>query len=76
VHLQESGTGSGSGSFVGQLIDVSSAGFRVRHARLALASGQVVDFQWAGGSGKALAVWTRILGQEAETGFHIVQPPA
>jgi hypothetical protein len=60
------------GSFLGQLVDVSATGFRIRHNRLSLASGQIVDFQWDQTQGQARTVWTRILGAEAESGFHIV----
>jgi len=69
-------TGAALGPFQGQLLDVSPLGFRIRHDRLALASGQLVDFEWAGRSGQARAMWTRIFGQEAETGFHIVRTDA
>ena len=58
--------------FVGQLVDTARHGFRARHDRLALACGQVVDFQFGGRSGQARAVWTRIEGGKAETGFHIL----
>jgi hypothetical protein len=68
--------GAVSGSFLGHLIDVSPTGFRIRHDRLTVASGQLVDFQWAGQTGQARAMWTRILGTEAETGFHIVHSDA
>ena len=64
------------GPFLGHMIDASPTGFRIRHGRLTLASGNFVDFEWAGQSGKALVMWTRILGKEAETGFHIVNTDA
>jgi hypothetical protein len=70
VHLRQAGTILGP--FLGHLIDVSPTGFRIRHGRLTLASGQLVDFQYAGQSGQARAMWTRILGEEAETGFQVV----
>jgi hypothetical protein len=50
-------------------MDVSDGGFRIRHARLTLASGDQVEFEIAGRRGAARAVWNRILGAEAETGF-------
>lgn len=43
----------------------------MRHSRLTLASGQRVEFEWAGRSGLARVMWHRILGQEAETGFAV-----
>jgi len=64
--------GGALGSFLGQLVDVSATGFRIRHRRLNLASGQIVDFQWDETQGQARTIWTRILGAEAESGFHIV----
>jgi hypothetical protein len=64
--------GALSGPFLGHLIDASPTGFRIRHNRLTLAAGQLVGFQWAGQSGQAQAMWTRIAGEEAETGFHIL----
>jgi len=66
-------TGSLVGSFLGHLLDASTTGFRMRHSQLNLASGQLVEFQREGQSGQARAMWTRIVGEEAETGFHIVQ---
>lgn len=59
-------------SFAGELVDSSRHGFRARHDRLTLASGQLVDFQFASRSGRACAVWTRIAGGRAETGFRIL----
>ena len=74
VHLHQ--LGAVLGPFLGHLIDASATGFRLRHHRLALASGELVDFEWAGHSGEAQAMWTRIQGKEAETGFHIVRSDA
>jgi hypothetical protein len=70
VHLRE--PGEIAGNFSGLLLDQSAAGFRARHERLTLASGCLVDFEFAGRSGKARAVWTRIENNRAETGFRIV----
>ena len=63
-----------AGTFTGQVLDTSATGFRLRHGRLSLASGQVVHFKLEGRSGQARAMWTRIVGNEAETGFHILKP--
>jgi hypothetical protein len=65
--------GGVAGPFLGQLMDVSASGFRIRHSQLNLTSGQLVDFQWDGSCGQARAMWTRIVGTEAETGFHVVR---
>ena len=59
--------------FLGSLVDVSETGFRSRHERLGLESGERVDFEFQGRSGMARAVWTRIVGSEAETGFNILR---
>lgn len=59
-------------SFSGQLLDIAEHGFRARHKRLTLTSGQVVNFEFEGREGKASAIWTRIAGEEAESGFRIL----
>ena len=58
--------------FSGRLLDIASTGFRARHGRLALTSGESVNFVFSGRSGVARAAWTRILDGEAETGFQIL----
>lgn len=57
--------------FVGRLIDVASNGFRARHNRFTLCSGELVEFAFQGQRGLARAVWTRIVDDEVETGFRI-----
>lgn len=56
----------------GRLMDVAERGFRASHRMLDLASGDVVDFEFAGRWGLARAVWTRIAEGQAETGFRIL----
>jgi len=73
VRLRQSDTLSGS--FAGSLLDTAVSGFRARHGRLTLASGQLVDFEFSGRTGLARVVWTRIVDGEAETGFHILPHP-
>jgi hypothetical protein len=51
---------------------VSPHGFRTRHTCLTLGSGDRVDFEFQGRQGAARAMWTRIVGSEAETGFNIL----
>ena len=58
--------------FTGRLMDASESGFRIRHSLLSLASGDQVEFEFDGRSGSARAVWNRIVGSDAETGFTIV----
>ncbi len=59
-------------AFQGDLLDTAATGFRARHGRLSLASGQLVHFEFAGRNGVARAIWTRIIGGQAETGFRIL----
>ena len=56
----------------GRLIDVSPSGFRMAHDDAALAAGSVVEFTHSEGSGRARAMWNRIVAGKVETGFHIV----
>ena len=58
--------------FQGHLLDTAPTGFRARHDRLSLASGQLVDFEFTGRKGVARAIWTRIVDGHAETGFRIL----
>ena len=60
-------------AFAGRLMDVAARGFRACHHRVALKSGDLVDFEFAGHSGRARAMWTRIVGGKVETGFRICQ---
>lgn len=64
--------GAIAAAFVGQLLDLSANGFRARHHCLTLLSGERVDFQFDARTGTAQAMWTRIVGDEAETGFSIL----
>jgi hypothetical protein len=70
LHLHQAGVIAAP--LVGHLVDLSDTGFRIRHSRLTLTSGDVVDFELDGQSRAAQAVWTRIVGSEAETGFRIL----
>ena len=58
--------------FVGRLIDLSAFGFRAEHPCLTLGSGDQVEFEFGGRTGTARAVWTRIMGRRAESGFSIL----
>jgi hypothetical protein len=53
----------------GRLVDVSSSGFRMAHAYVALEAGQVVEFSHHEAAGRARVVWTRVAGVRVETGF-------
>lgn len=55
--------------FDGELIDISTSGFRVTHACTSLQSGQVVEFAHLEASGRARVMWNRILAGGVETGF-------
>jgi hypothetical protein len=60
------------GHFEGQLLDISSTGFRAVHANNHLRSGQECDFTLPGTRGKARVVWNRITPTHVETGFLIL----
>lgn len=70
VSLRESGILNAP--FPGQLVDIAEHGFRARHKRLTLTCGQIVHFEFEDRSGEACAMWTRITGSEAESGFRIL----
>lgn len=53
----------------GELIDISTSGFRMTHACTSLQSGQVVEFAHVEASGRARVMWNRILAGGVETGF-------
>jgi len=59
-------------AFSGDLLDTAATGFRARHGRLTLVSGQIVGFEFGGRKGVARAMWTRIVDGQAETGFRIL----
>ncbi len=56
----------------GRLIDISSNGFRMAHDETSLAAGIIVDFSHSEGSGRARAMWNRIIEGRVETGFLVV----
>ena len=56
----------------GQLMDIAKSGFRTRHGLRTLRPGQEVEFEVAGLPGRARVVWTRILGEQVESGFLIL----
>ena len=56
----------------GQMMDINSSGFRARHSFQTLGSGHIVDFDYGGLQGRARVVWTRILGDQVESGFMIL----
>jgi hypothetical protein len=56
----------------GHLIDLAKSGFRARHNSPTLRSRHIVEFEMAGVSGRARVVWTRVLGDQVESGFLIL----
>jgi hypothetical protein len=56
----------------GQLMDVSSSGFRMAHAYSSLATGQLVEFAHVEAKGRARVIWNRIVDGKVETGFLVV----
>lgn len=57
----------------GQLLDMSSSGFRAVHKCRELCPGQEVVFHHSAARGVASVVWTRITGERVESGFLILQ---
>lgn len=62
--------------FDGELVDISSSGFRARHSLRELQTGQTVDFRHVQSSGRARVVWNRILEGSIESGFFIIHAEA
>jgi hypothetical protein len=56
----------------GQLMDVSSGGFRMAHEFAALSAGQVVEFAHPEAEGRARVIWNRISNAHVETGFLVL----
>lgn len=56
----------------GHLIDLSASGFRMSHECIALETGQIVEFAHVESSGRARAMWNRIVDARIETGFLVV----
>lgn len=56
----------------GHLIDISASGFRMSHECTALETGQIVEFAHVESSGRARAMWNRIVDARVETGFLVV----
>jgi hypothetical protein len=54
------------------LMDLTKSGFRAHHSSPTLRSGYIVEFELAGVSGRAMVVWTRVLGDQVESGFLIL----
>jgi hypothetical protein len=57
----------------GALQDLSSSGFRATHPDRYLENGEVVEFAFAGRSGKARVIWNRLSGGAVESGFWILE---
>ena len=58
----------------GELMDISSDGFRASHDHSCLRPGLDVHFHYDGGEGMARAMWTRIVSGKVETGFLVLRP--
>lgn len=56
----------------GLLLDTSLHGFRAVHNCPTLASGQIVDFAHASAAGRARVMWTRIDGDQVQSGFYVL----
>jgi hypothetical protein len=55
----------------GNLMDISTSGFRMSHDCQSLRSGQVVEFSHTEATGRARVMWNRILAGGVESGFLI-----
>jgi hypothetical protein len=64
--------GFAPGNTSGQMMDINGSGFRARHSFQTLGSGNIVDFAYGSLQGQARVVWTRILGDQVESGFLIL----
>ena len=60
-------------ALTGELVDIAAGGFRARHRFPGLRPGETVLFERRAGSGRACVVWTRIAGEEVESGFRILR---
>jgi hypothetical protein len=60
----------------GHLVDIAESGFRAQHGAPTLRPGDIVEFERAGARGLARVVWTRIMGEEVESGFLILAEDA
>jgi hypothetical protein len=60
----------------GQLMDIADSGFRAQHRTPTLRPGDIVEFERAGAKGLARVVWTRIAGEQVESGFLILAEDA
>jgi hypothetical protein len=56
----------------GRLLDTSAHGFRAVHGCRTLASGQIVNFEHAAATGRARVIWTRIEGDQVQSGFYVL----
>jgi hypothetical protein len=55
------------------LLDLSANGFRAAHNQTDLSAGLEVEFSHSRAHGRARVIWTRVLGQAAESGFLILE---
>jgi hypothetical protein len=56
----------------GQLMDISSSGFRMAHTCASLEAGQLVEFSYPKAAGQARVMWNRIVAERVESGFLVV----
>jgi len=56
----------------GRLLDESEAGFRARHHCPELTAGQLVGIRLGGVESRARVAWTRVQGDEVESGFTLL----
>ena len=56
----------------GELMDISSSGFRMAHGCASLEAGQLVEFSHVEAAGRARVMWNRILAERVESGFLVL----
>jgi len=64
--------GLASAPVAGQILDISGTGFRAAHGFQSLVAGHIVAFAHGNISGHARVAWTRITGQQVQSGFIIL----
>lgn len=61
--------GPGVSQVRGSLSDISDEGFRMTHHCMELGAGEKIKFSHPYGQGWAIVIWTRVAGENVETGF-------
>lgn len=57
----------------GSVVDISASGFRATHNCPGLSTGQIVSFRHSLATGRAQVIWTRISGDQVQSGFRYME---